>query len=139
MRRTSNEHLHPHTFPFSFLANVLFFVLSFPLLFLFLRPGYGEERYETSEMQQRVAEAFRKIRERLTPKGGGGEREEEEGEEGKRDGKEAGEEMEEEDGLGAWVDVDAGQKIEAVHEEIWRHVSQVLERAGKAPIAIFKK
>jgi len=64
-----------------------------------LRGGYGEERYETREVQRKVREVFERI----------------------------GREMNE-GGSGKWVVVDAGQDRDKVAQDIWEAVEPVLNR-----------
>jgi len=58
------------------------------------RGGYGEERYERREMQERVRGVFKRLGE--------------------------------EEGRG-WVEVDAGQALDAVTQEIWEHVEPLVQ------------
>ncbi|KAF8527318.1 thymidylate kinase [Gautieria morchelliformis] len=60
-----------------------------------LRGGYGDERYEKEELQQRVRQVFGRIHEDVRQSGG------------------------------SWVNIDAGRDKEVVFTEIWEHVKQL--------------
>jgi dTMP kinase len=62
-----------------------------------LRGGYGDERYERPELQQRVRQVFGRIQEDVRQSGG------------------------------SWVTVDAGRDKEVVLTEIWENVRQLAD------------
>lgn len=73
------------------------------------RGGYGEERYEKEEMQQRVRGVFEVI------------------------GTEMGAEVDGNSSSSRWVTIDAGEEKEAVQNAIWKHV-EPLQSGVEGPI-----
>jgi len=74
------------------------------------RGGFGQERYETEEMQLRVRKFFRRIGDEL------GERRENAGE-GTR-----------------WVSIDAGKGRDDVAGEVWNLVEPLIKRNDHGPV-----
>ncbi|KAF8584051.1 P-loop containing nucleoside triphosphate hydrolase protein [Ramaria rubella] len=61
------------------------------------RGGYGEERYEKEELQRRVREVFKRIKEDVQASGG------------------------------RWINMDAGQDKHAVQDKVWNHVKDLAD------------
>lgn len=72
------------------------------------RGGYGEERYEQEEMQTRVREVYRRMREETMAVGSNRESE----------------------NRPQWVEIDAGRSVEDVGKEIWIHVEPFVQPSG---------
>ena len=62
-----------------------------------MRGGYGDERYENGELQQRVREVFGRIQDEVQHSGG------------------------------RWVTIDAGRDRDVVLKDIWEHVKELAE------------
>ncbi len=71
------------------------------------RGGFGQERYETEEMQLRVRNVFHRIGEELSERGGEGVR---------------------------WVLIDAGKGRDEVSEEVWNLVEPFINRSNHGPL-----